>query len=198
MRPWMNEKMVVKVRSGQASQKGWLGCLMAAGTGKVEGTSASPLSQNPQVHGNHSTSRLLPSCLQDCRMECYSGIWFELLVVDKVTNHDHIITSLLLPHFNPSNNLYDGWHKTFTNKGLISCHTWSFLANCWLHCLQTPLKDYYHFYYLSKPTYEHPQDFGSFSLFWLINRWLSKYSRMVSLLCCLKIRTECILTLKTQ
>ena len=35
--------------------------------------------------------------------------------------------SLLLPHFNPSNNLYDSWHKTSTNKGPISHHTRSFL-----------------------------------------------------------------------
>ena len=40
--------------------------------------------------------RLLPSRLRDCS---YSGIRCELLVADEVTNHDHIIISLLLPHF---------------------------------------------------------------------------------------------------
>jgi hypothetical protein len=43
----------------------------------------------------------------------------------------------LLPlHFNPSHNLYDSWHITYTNKWPHSRHTWLFFA---ISLVMTPL-----------------------------------------------------------
>jgi hypothetical protein len=115
-------------------------------------------------------TRLLPSCLEIVgvreRIQC------TLLVVREVTHCDHIIISILLPHFNPTHNLYNGWHITYTNKWPHLRHTWLFFfAFHWSWHLQTPLVYYHHSYYTSKPTHEH---IWYFSALWTVHSQADK------------------------